>query len=249
VRRSDDVRPSTAVRATVLALAGLGLVLAALVVHARSPRDEPPAPVTAGPGPVAPHWDLRDQNGREVSSEDLDGKVRVVSFLFPFCTTYCPVTARSLAQLEDELRGTPLADRVEVVVFNVDPTGADRGDMRSFWRHFGGDPHDPHVAFLTGPPATIRHVVTDGYKVAYSRVTTADQEADATAADASGTSVDQPEVPNPVASRAGVDYDVVHNDVIEIVGPDGRIDRVLDQASDVPEPTLLRAVKEVAAGG
>ena len=244
------MRPSTTVRAVVLALGCLGLVVAALVVHARSPRQQPIASSpTAGPGPVAPRWDLRDQNGREVSSDDLHGKVQVVSFLFPFCTTYCPATARSMAQLEDELRGTPLADRVEVVAFNVDPGAADRADMRNFWTHFGGDPRDPHVAFVTGPPATIRHVVTDGYKVAYSRVTEEEQETDASAASADGTSVEQPEIPNPVASRAAVDYDIVHNDVIEIVGPDGLIDRVFDQASDVPEPTLLTAVKEAAAGG
>lgn len=243
------LRPATTVRTAVIALACLCLVVAALVVHAHSPRPALASSATDGRGPFAPHWDLRDQNGREVSSEDLGGKVQVVSFLFPFCTTYCPATARSVAQLEGDLRGTPLADQVEIVAFNVDPGGADRADMRDFWRQFGGDPHDPHVAFLTGPATTIRHVVTDGYKVAYSKVTEGEQEAEASAASADGTAVDQREIPNPVASRAAVDYDVVHNDVIEVVGPDGRIDRVLDQASDVPEPTLLRAVREAASRG
>lgn len=244
MRLSTPVR--TAVIAT-LALALVGGVAVTLATGHASPRPASSTAATTGPGPRAPSWSLTDMNGRHLSSADLSGKVRVVTFLFPFCTTYCPATARSLAQLEDQLSGTALADSVEIVAFNVDPAGADRAAMRAFWRHFGGNPKDPSVAFVTGAPATIRHVVTDGYKVAYQKETDAQQEAEKARAKKEGTYVPQPEVPNPVASKAAVGYDVVHNDVLEIVGRDGRIDKVFANASQVPAPTLLAAVRTVAA--
>lgn len=245
----------TNARWVTIGVACLGLIGAAVVVHEHSRSDLVPTSAAAGSGadsagrgPLAPTWNLTDQNGVPVSSADLAGKVQVVSFLFPYCTTYCPATARSMAQLEAEVKGTPLEDKVEIVAFNVDPTGAGRATMRDFWRHFGGDPDNPSVEFLTGSASAVRHVVTDGYKVSYQKVSVAEQDAETKAAKKNGTYVEQPVVPNPVASKAAVDYDVVHNDVLEIVGPDGHIDRVFDQASDVPAPTLLQAVKTAASG-
>ncbi len=252
------------VRTLGVTFAALALVAAALVVHLRQPGAAGPdgtgaatsatATATASPEApsdrlTAPSWTLTDMNGRTVHSSDLDGKVRVVSFLFPYCTGYCPVAARAMVQLEDEVAGTPLAGRLRLVAFNVDPAGADRAAMRAFWRQFGGDPGDPHVSYLTGSPGRIRHVVTDGYKVHYEKVTEAEQDAAAARAKKNGTYVEEPDVPNPAASRAGVDYDVVHNDVIEVVGPHGRVDRVFDDAADVPEPELLAAVRAAAGQG
>ncbi len=246
------LRPT--VRTAVVALASLGVLAAAGVVHAREPGTPASAGTTtagaspAGPsaGPEAPTWSFTDMTGHRVSSADLAGKVEVVSFLFPYCTSYCPVAARAMVQLEDEIAGTPLAGHVQVVAFNVDPAGADRASMRAFWRHFGGHPADPSVSFLTGSPSEIRHVVTDGYKVSYEKVTAAEQDAAVARAKEDGTYVREPSVPNPVASKAGVDYDVVHNDVIEVVGPHGRIRTVLDDAANVPAPELLRAVRAAA---
>ena len=45
-----------------------------------------------------------------------------------------------------------------------------------------------------------------------------------------------------------VDYDVVHNDVIEIVGPQGQIQKVFDDASQVSEAELKVAVVAAAKG-
>ena len=44
--------------------------------------------------------------------------------------------------------GTPLAGKVEIVAFNVDPDGASPARMRQFWSEFGGDPRSPGVEFL-----------------------------------------------------------------------------------------------------
>lgn len=199
-----------------------------------------------GAGPTAPSYVLTDQNGRRVSAASFRGKVQVVSFLFPFCTTYCPITARSMTELEQELAGTPLHDKVQLVAFNVDPEGASTAHMRAFWSEFGGDPADPRVSFLTGTPQQVRRVVTDGFHVYYQKVTESQQSAQVARAKADGTYIPQQEVPNAVADRAHVHYDVVHNDVIEIVGPHGRIQKVFDNASQVSEAELKAAVVAAA---
>lgn len=186
----------------------------------------------------APSFVLTDQNGRRVSSAQLDGKVQVVSFLFPYCTSYCPEIARQMAVLQTAIAGTPLAHRVEIVAFNVDPSGAGPARMRQFWSEFGGDPSSPDVEFLTGTPAQIRHVVTDGYHVSYEKVSQASETA----------ASEQPEVHSTVAQQAHVDYDIVHNDFLDIVGPHGRVRQILGDPAQLSDGALLAAVRAAAQG-
>ncbi len=231
-----------AVVAAVVAT-GLAVAFAALAQGNSASR----AGSVAGAGPTAPSYVLTDQNGRQVRSASFRGKVQVVSFLFPFCTTYCPVTARSMTELEQELAHTAWRDKVQLVAFNVDPVGASRAHMRAFWSEFGGNPADPRVSFLTGPPREVRRVVTGGFHVYYQKVTEAQQSAQIARAKADGTYTPQPEVDNKVAAGR-VHYDVVHNDVIEIVGPQGQIQKVFDDASQVSEAELKVAVVAAAKG-
>ncbi|HEX3005807.1 MAG TPA: SCO family protein [Angustibacter sp.] len=231
-------------RATAVLVTGLLVLTGALVGlptlmwwQSRAAADGPSSMVRQGDGyGSAPSFVLTDQNGRRVSSAQLDGKVQVVSFLFPYCTSYCPEIARQMTVLQAALAGTPLAHRVEIVAFNVDPAGAGPGRMRQFWSEFGGDPSSPDVEFLTGTPAQIRHVVTDGYHVSYEKVSQASETAGG----------DQPEVRSTVAEQAHVDYDIVHNDFLDIVGPHGRVRQILDHPTQLSDGALLAAVKEAA---
>ncbi|MGN6302459.1 MAG: SCO family protein [Angustibacter sp.] len=226
-------------------LAGALAVLTAVLVgvptlmwwQSRSVATAQPArPSTTVDDGTAPHFVLTDQNSRRVSSAQFDGKVQIVSFLFPYCTSYCPEIARQMAVLQSALAGTPLAKRVEIVAFNVDPTGAGPARMRQFWSEFGGDPSSPDVEFLTGTPAQIRRVVTDGYHVYYEKVSQASETPGG----------DQPEVRSTVAEQAHVDYDVVHNDFLDIVGPHGRVRKVLDNPTQLSDEALLSAVRDAA---
>lgn len=194
----------------------------------------------------APSYVLTDQNGRRVSSTEFTGKVQVVSFLFPYCTSYCPEIARQMTVLQSAIAGTPLAGKVEIVAFNVDPAGASRARMRQFWSEFGGDPSAHDVEFLTGTAQQIRHTVTDGYHVAYQKVSLASEEAAAKEQQQQGTYVPQPEVPSTVADQAHVNYDVVHNDFIDIVGPHGRVRAILDDPTQLSDSALLSAVRAAA---
>jgi len=206
------------------AAAGTALALA-LAAFALLPPSHPAKP---GLG-RAPAYVLTDQHGHPFSSWSLRGQVQVVAFLFPYCTTYCPLTARNL--LLTQRRLTPdLRRRTTFVLFNVDPSGAAPPRLSAFLTQEGIPPTDPRWHYLTGSPTQIRRVVTTGFHVFYRKVP-------------EPTTPPQPDHPNPLASRAAVDYDIVHNDTIAIVSPTGTITTYFPQASTVPPPHLAQAVR------
>jgi protein SCO1 len=222
-----------------LALAAVLLLLAGgaggwlLARSARQPAP-PPLPVL---GEAPQFRNLTDQLGASVDSSRFAGKVQVVTFLFPYCTTYCPLITAHLAGLESTLELAGLKEEVEVVAFNVDPEGSGPAQMRSFLEQYGWDPRDRHIEYLTGAPQEIRRIVAGGYHVAYQK--------DPGGAGGGPALNPQPEVVNPLAAQAHIGYDIVHNDALEIVDGKGRIRRIYEQADVVSNARLLRDIKSL----
>ena len=207
-------------------------------------------PQTSGPAgaqlPVlraAPHYVLSNQLGQRVDSTSFEGKVQIVTFLFPYCTTYCPLVAANLVRFEHDLKGTDLASRVRIVAFNVDPEGSRAPQLRAFMREYDWDPRDTHWQFLTGSPSDVRRVVYRGFMVYYKKESLALEAREAARERARGTYLPQPTVVNPLAEKANAGYDIVHNDVLEIVGPRGNIREIFDDAERVSEQELFAAVR------
>lgn len=222
-------------------LAGLviiGGLLAAAVVGGQPGSDAPggntgreAAASPAGYGP-APSYTLTDQADQLVSSRHFAGTVQVVSFLFPYCTTDCPLLARNLALMQQRLADQGLGGRVEIITFNVDPSGAGPAELRRFIAQYGGQA-DPgtggvHWHFLTGPPAEVRRVVRDGYHIAYWKDAGAEE---------SGTTR-----PNRLAEKASVGYDIKHTDATYLVSSQGTITDVRQGPSSADASALLAAV-------
>jgi protein SCO1/2 len=201
--------------------------------QARTPAPKPSPVLGQAPG----FRGLTNQLGERVDSSRFDGKVQVVTFLFPYCTTYCPLIAAHLAGLESTLKLAGLQDRVEIVAYNVDPGGVGPQQMRAFLKEYGWSPRERNLQFLTGTPQQIHRVVVSGYHVAYQKVPNG--------SDAGGgpAQTPQPEVVNALAAKAGVAYDIVHNDALEIVDPQGRIRRFYPQADVVSTARLMKAIK------
>lgn len=87
---------------------------------------------------AAPHYQLIDQNGRSVSSQDFAGKVRIVAPLFPYCRELCPLVAANLAEFDDRVvQRSPLKGRVVFVFFNVAPADSGLPEMRQFLKQYG----------------------------------------------------------------------------------------------------------------
>jgi protein SCO1 len=191
---------------------------------------------------IAPAYQLSNQLGEIVPSSSLRGKVQLVTFLFPYCTTLCPLIAAHLTNLENlGLRPDRIADQVEFVSFNVDPVKTGPPQMRAFLSQYGWNPEDLHWQFLTGSPEEVHRVVENGFGVWYTRVSLASEATDSTA----GPLMEQPEVVNKLAESAHANYDIVHNDVLEIVDQQGRIRKIYDNADTVSLTDLLTTVQSL----
>jgi protein SCO1 len=188
---------------------------------------------------TAPEYQMTNQLGEVVSSSSLRGKVQLVTFLFPYCTTLCPLIAAHMANLENlGLRPDGVEDKVEILSFDLDPVHTGPQQMRAFLSQYGWNPEDLHWQYLTGPPGEVSRVVKDGFGVWYRRVSLASETRNG-----SGPSVEQPEVVNKLADRAHADYDIVHNDVLEIVDQQGRIRKIYDNADTVSWTDLLTTIQ------
>ncbi|MDQ1680011.1 MAG: hypothetical protein QOI42_870 [Frankiaceae bacterium] len=216
------------------------LLVVALAAGALVWRPWRSAPALADLG-TTPSYRLIDQNNRVVTSAQFAGKLQIVSFLFPFCTTYCPYTTHQLATLEQRLQKTGLADRVQFVAFNLGPGDSTPADMAAYLQQYGVDPADARWSFLTGTPNAVAKVVREGFGVRYDRVNLSDEPA---GPDGVGA---VPVQPNALAEAKHVDYDIVHNEVIDLVTPDGHIRGTFDGVADITGDDLYGAVTRLLA--
>jgi cytochrome oxidase Cu insertion factor (SCO1/SenC/PrrC family) len=150
---------------TVLGLAlAIGVGIGAVISVARS--NAPATPVSAGastlnpqldPGAalnaVAPDFTLTDQFGKRVSLRSLRGKVVVLSFNDPKCTTICPLTTTALLHAK-ELLG-PAASRVELIGVSANPEATQVKWVRAYSRDHG---MLHKWRFLTGSLPKLRRV-------------------------------------------------------------------------------------------
>ena len=191
---------------------------------------------------AAPSYRLTNQLGQSVGSTSFSGKVQVVTFLFPYCTTLCPLIAAHLANFENlYLRPSGLSDKVQLVAFDIDPADTGPRERRAFMKEYGWDPKDLHWQFLTGAPEEIRRVVRGGFAVPYQRVPLSSEYGEGMA----GSQVAQPEIVNKLAAAAHPDFDIVHDDVIEVVDRQGRIRQIYENADTVGGQRLLRVVVDL----
>jgi len=194
---------------------------------------------------TAPEYTLTNQLGAKVNSTTFAGKVQVVSFLFPYCTDYCPLIAAHLVSVERALAAAQLQNRVQLVAFNVDPAHTGPKVMAAFMRQYGWDPENTRWQFLTGDPDRVRDIVTGGFHVDYEQVPEALAESRAEAAEKQGLYSPPPEVENALAHAARPDYDVTHNDSLVLVDAQGRIRRIYAEADRVSDSDLVSAIRRL----
>ena len=91
-------------------------------------------------GDRAPAFELANQFGGQVSSDDYRGSPLLLTFLYTSCPDVCPITAGQLRETLDLLGDD--ADRVRVAAISVDPERdtvetalefSDRWDMAEAW--------------------------------------------------------------------------------------------------------------------
>ena len=102
---------------------------------------------------VAPGFTLTDQFGKQVSLRSLRGKVVVLSFNDPECTTICPLTTTAMLQAK-ELLG-PAGSQVELVGIGANPEATEVKWVRDYSRVHG---MLHKWRFLTGSLPELRRV-------------------------------------------------------------------------------------------
>src|SRR6476660_8430927 len=110
--------------AAIVVGAGAG---AGFALTHRSGSSQPASTVTGHANVVwpaakrrAPDFALRDQTGAPVSLSANRGQVVILTFIDPVCTTLCPLEAKTLDRVEQDLSG---AQRPAIVAVSVNPWG------------------------------------------------------------------------------------------------------------------------------
>lgn len=122
---------------------GIGVAIAATRSTGRSVTRPAAFPAATSPQPdpgvrlsaAAPDFTLTDQFHRRVSLRAFRGKVVVLSFTDPKCTTICPITTTALLRAE-KLLG-PAAAQVELIGIGANPDATGVKWVRAYSQHHG----------------------------------------------------------------------------------------------------------------
>jgi protein SCO1 len=143
-------------------LAGLVLCFGViLLVAGRSANPIAPASAAIG-GP----FQLTNQDGRNVSTDDLKGRPFLVFFGYTNCPDFCPATLFDMSEVLRSLG--PDADRLNTLFITVDPERDTPEKLKDYLSSF-----DPHLTALTGSPEAIA-AVTKAYRAPVRKVPQAD---------------------------------------------------------------------------
>jgi protein SCO1/2 len=139
------------------------LLLAGLLAGScsRGGTEAPPLEGASIGGPFT----LTDQNGRQVSNSDFDGKYRLVYFGFSYCPDVCPVDLQTIGQgLRRLEKSDPaVAAKVQPIFITVDPERDTPPVLKEYVAAF-----HPRLIGLTGMPDQIASVAK-AYGVYYAR--------------------------------------------------------------------------------
>jgi cytochrome oxidase Cu insertion factor (SCO1/SenC/PrrC family) len=145
---------ATASFRTVAAVGALGVIIlgAAPMAAAQASRNADPVLAQTLAGNTAPlnlpakNFQLTDQHGRAVSLASLRGKVVLLTFLDPVCTSDCPLIAQEFRDA-GQLLGD--SSRVELVAIVANPIYHQVADVQAFNRQESLN-QVPNWLFLTG---------------------------------------------------------------------------------------------------
>jgi cytochrome oxidase Cu insertion factor (SCO1/SenC/PrrC family) len=153
---SVSVQSVTAVAAVAVSVIGAAPMAAAAANRTADPiLAEAIAGNTTALDVPAPDFQLTDQNGRGVSLTSLRGKVVLVTFLDPVCTTDCPIIGAEFRQAAVQLGAA--GKNVELVAVVANPVYRSIAVMRAFDAEEGLT-SVPNWLYLTGSLGALQKV-------------------------------------------------------------------------------------------
>jgi protein SCO1 len=138
-------------------LAGLATVLGVVLLVAGRDR-----PAVTQASAVGGPFRLVDQDGRQVTEQDLKGGPSLIFFGFTHCPDVCPT---ALFDVSEVLRALgPDADRTRALFITVDPERDTPEKLKEYLSSF-----DPHLRALTGAPDAVA-AAAKAFKVYWKKV-------------------------------------------------------------------------------
>lgn len=108
---------------------------------------------------------LIDQNGKQVSDRDFDGRYRLIYFGYTYCPDVCPTTLQKLTQglKEFTAQAPDRAAKVQPIFITIDPARDTPAVLKQYVAAF-----DPRLIGLTGSDEQIAKTAKE-YAVAYGK--------------------------------------------------------------------------------
>jgi protein SCO1 len=135
-------------------LFGFGAILLLLDIACSDPAAKLPVY-----GSVPP-FQLTDSYGRPFDSQQLDGKVWVVDFIYTHCPGPCPRMTSQMHRVSEQVQGER---DVRLISFSVDPARDTPPVLNDFAQRFGGP--TAQWSFLTGSPETLHQLARKVFMV------------------------------------------------------------------------------------
>lgn len=109
---------------------------------------------------VVPDFSLTSQDGKQFSSQVLDGNVWVADFIFTTCAGPCPRMSSQMHQVQDATKDLL---RVRLVSFTVDPANDTPPVLAEYAKRFQAEAGRWY--FLTGSTETLNKLDADVFKL------------------------------------------------------------------------------------
>jgi protein SCO1/2 len=108
----------------------------------------------------APKFLLTDQNKKEISNKDYDGKVYVVEFFFSTCPTICPIMNQNMLTIQNEFFGNP---NFGIASITINPENDTVEVLKKHAEELGVKSTNWH--FLTGDQKYIYEIANKGFNL------------------------------------------------------------------------------------
>jgi protein SCO1/2 len=161
---------------------------------------------------------LTDETGRTVTLASLAGKTVVLADFLTLCQEICPLTSANLAAVAAAVTKAGLSQDVVILETTVDPARDDVAHLAAYRKLFGVQ---PGWSFLTGSPADIA-ALWKSFGVATER-----------------RSITEHPAPKDWLTGTALTYDIDHQDVVIVLGPDGHERWLINGTPAVREPSVV----------
>ncbi len=107
-----------------------------------------------------PAFSFTDQNGKNITNKDYEGKVYIVEFFFTTCPTICPRMSSNLVQIQDAFEGYK---DFGVASFTINPEYDTQEILKDYAEQY--DMNNPNWHLMTGNEKDIYKLANDGFNL------------------------------------------------------------------------------------